>query len=374
MSLTLGTFFISAGAIILVGVLPNIALTFDRPVSIVGLLVPAYALPMAVMIPFTAVLTRKFKPMAVLAGGLVLAAAGMAILAVSPSFEVAVASRLVSAAGAALFLPASVEVTAQIVPPLGRARAIAILMAGVTIASASAAALGTLLSAALGWQGVIACLAGFGIITAASTVVFRTVTPAVPPTLRERFAQLRARSVAFSLIATFLLLAGNYAAYLYIALVLDRATGGQPTSLAVMLAVYGVASIVGTVAGGAASDRFGWRIVFRFGATALVLAFAALPSTADSLAAGVIVVAIWGMSVWLATIALQAHIALTAPQALGWNTSATFLGIAASGIIGSMLISIGDPHWLSVLLVPLLILAVVVVEIGGRQYPRPISE
>lgn len=371
-ALTLGTVFFATAAVIIPGIMTYLSEDFGRSAGDIGLLIPVYTFPLAILIPVVTMLTRAWSRRLVLSVGLLVGIAGVILMAVAPTFEVALVARFISALGGSAFIPVSTEVAALISPLRVRGRAVATVLAGINVATAFGAPIGTLLASAIGWRLGLVGVAGLGVLSLLGVLVVLSKVPPIPQlSLGERLGALKDRFTSLVLLAGFLLLAGNYGAYVFFAFVNDRATGDEPGQLALLFATYGVVSLIGTVFGGWISDRVDPRRVFRIALAALVVAFIAVPFVTVTIPGSLAAIVLWGAGAWCAMIALQAYLARVSPQGIAWNTSANFLGMSLSGMIGTVVLGFVEAYYLTIALLPLLIAAFVVFQIGTRRAPDP---
>jgi predicted MFS family arabinose efflux permease len=201
--------------------------------------------------------------------------------------------------GAAMYSPTATAVAASLVPAEQRGRALAIVVAGLSGATALGAPLGTALSGLGGWRVTMAFVTLVGAV--AAIFIWRFM-PALsnPPatTLRQRLAPLRDRRVVPVLLTTLIAYAGFFTVYTYIASVFARATGGHASSLALLLLIWGVAATIGNFVAGTLIDRFGNRHVINGALLVAAVNFAALIWTSASFATATIAIVVWGVCGW----------------------------------------------------------------------------
>ncbi len=152
----------------------------------------------------------------------------------------------------------------------------------------------------------------------------------------------------FTVLTTQLFMTGGYLVLTYIGAVLAPATDGKGTTLALLLLVFGVLAVGGTVLGGRATDRWGPTPVLLASVAGLAVVLATLPLTRDGLATAALAMGAWGITA-MATQPPQQHrlfaIAPTSgPLLLSLNSSATFAGISLGGFIGGRVIAHAGPH------------------------------
>ena len=111
-----------------------------------GQFVTVYALAYAVLTPIMATLTAHWPRRRVLNGGLIVFVAGNILTGTLRTFGLALAARAVAGLGAAMFSPAASATAAALVAPERRGRALAIVLAGLSGATARGAPVGTLVA------------------------------------------------------------------------------------------------------------------------------------------------------------------------------------------------------------------------------------
>jgi len=379
--LAAGAFVFGTSGFVIAGVLPSIAASFDIPITQASLLITVYAIVFAVGAPFVSIVTARVPRTVLIASGLALGTIGTTLAGLVPTFELMMAARVLAALGAAAFVPAATSAAAAIAEPGKQGRAVALVTGGFTAATALGAPLGTVIGSIGSWHWSLYFVGIVGALVLASIVfVLRGVPAAQTMTLRERFAPLASGRIALVMIATLLLVAGQYSAYTFFGAVQDRATGGDGIVLSMLLFVYGVSATIGNIGAGTLVDRFGDRRVMNVALVVLVLAFVAMPFTAATLPGAIITIAIWGVSAWAALLALSVRVVRVSPGAIAWNSSAVFFGIALSAPLGTFAISSLGVHFLTLGVLVIVVLGGIVAEVGHvlqrkheRTLPAPTS-
>lgn len=314
-----------------------------------------------------AALAASWDRRTLLLTGLAVLAVGNVLTALAPNFGLALASRIVAGVGAAAYTPTASSTAAALAPPEQRGRALSIVMAGLSGATALGAPFGTLLGSVAGWRAtmwfVVATAVVAGIAIAAT---FRNV-PAPPPLgLNARLAPVRDPRVALTLAATILVLTGGFTVYTYIAESLDRATGGNASTLAALLVLWGLTATAGSYVGGLVSDRVGPRAAILACLTLFAADFALLPWSSASIPGAVVALAVWGVCGW-GFLVPQQHRLITiagtaAPLAVALNAAAIYIGVALSGITGAIGIATIGAHRLGFIAAAFVVLGLVAAE------------
>ena len=144
--LALGMFALGTDSFVVAGVLPEISRTFHVNIGAAGQLTTAYAITYALLAPLLAAVAAHVPRKAMLLTALGIFVVANLITAQAPSFAIAIASRILAGAGAAMFAPTATGAAATLVPAERRGYALSIVIAGLTAATA----LGTPIGAAIG--------------------------------------------------------------------------------------------------------------------------------------------------------------------------------------------------------------------------------
>jgi predicted MFS family arabinose efflux permease len=184
--------------------------------------------------------------------------------------------------------------------------------------------------------------------------------------LRERFAPIRDIRIALTLLTTLFAFGGFLMVYTYAGLVLDRVTSGDERVLAGMLLFWGAAGTVGNVLAGDLVDRFESRRIINTALCLAIVNFCALPWTSAHPVSAAIALTTWGLCGWGLIVPQQhrlVHIApKVAPILLALNNTATYLGLACSGVLGGIAIVFIDQHYLSLVGAGLVAIALILAE------------
>ena len=149
------------------GLLPQMSTDLHVPEARVGLLVSAFAIASALAaIPVTALL-RGLPRRPVLIGVLAGFALLNAVTAVSGWYPLTFAARLLAGVMGGTLWSMLAGYAARMVPARQRGRAIAVVLAGITVALAAGIPAGTALAGVLGWRASFGLLAGLALLLTA---------------------------------------------------------------------------------------------------------------------------------------------------------------------------------------------------------------
>jgi len=375
--LSLGMFAIGTDNFVVAGILPGVAASLGTTPSLAGQMVTVYALSYAVMAPVMAALAGSWPRKRLLVSALALFVVGNVVSAVATRLDVVLLSRALAGLGAAMFAPTALGVAAVLADPARRGRALATVTAGLAAATALGAPIGTFIGGFGGWRTTLWFVAALGLASMAGLwALLRDVPQPARFTLRERLAPLRDMRVALILSTSLFGFGGFLMVYTYAGLVLHRATGGDERILAALLLVWGVAATAGNMLAGRLVDRFDSRRVVAIGLAVAILNFWALPWTGAHLAGAAVALTVWGLIGWGLIVPQQQRLMKIAPQVapllMALNNTATYGGLAASGLLGGLVLLFVDARYLSLFGAALIAVALVLTLLareatGGRE-------
>jgi predicted MFS family arabinose efflux permease len=305
--------------------------------------------------------------------GLAVFVAANAAAAMAPNFAAVLAARACAGLGAALFAPAASATAASLAAEGQRGRALALMMIGLSSASALGAPLGTLIGTILDWRMVFLLIALLGAAIAIAILVsIRTGGEAERASIGERLRPLRDSGVVVTLLVTFLVLTGLYISYTYISVIFDRATGNDGARMAILQSILGFAGIAGSTIAGRLTDRFGSVAVVRIMLLVLLVDFALMSWASASAATSAGAMLVWGVCGWGFAVPQQHRLVESAPRSasilLALYTMAVYGGTSASGVIGALALQMIDPHRLPFVGAGLILSGLIVDEFARRMH------
>ncbi|MFG2833279.1 MFS transporter [Streptomyces sp. NPDC048434] len=349
--LALGTFTVGTDAYVMAGILPQVAEDLGVSVSAAGQLVTVFALAYALLAPLGASAAARLPGRTVLTGALAVFAFGDVITACAPTYPLALAGRIAAALGASTLTPQAAVHAGRLVPAEQRAKALSVIVGGITLATVCGVPLGTAAGGAFGWRTApvavavlaVCALVGIRVTFPREKAAPRSSTPHVP------LALLRHRAVVRVLAISLLTATSEQLVYSYVGPVLEGATGGDPSSLALLLLVFGVGAVAGNALAGHLTDRRDSRMTMLISVSGMTVLFAALPLWSASLPAAAAAMGCWGATGWM-YVTPQQHrlLALTGSDTLGslavaLNSSTLYLGIGLGSLIGGSVLTVAPP-------------------------------
>ncbi|MFF8770704.1 MFS transporter [Kitasatospora sp. NPDC015120] len=342
--LALGTFAVGTDAFVVAGFLPELAADLGVSTATAGQAVTVFAAAYALLSPVLATLTARLPRRRLLVGALLGLGAANLASALAPDLAVLLASRVAAAAAAAAFTPNAGAVAAFLVRPEHRARALAVVVGGLTVATALGVPLGGLAGQWTGWRWALGAVAVLAVLAAGAVAVLLPYLPGNPPVpLRDRLAVLRRPAVRAILPLTVLGMAAAYTVYAYSVPAL-AAVGLTAGGASWALGLYGAGAVLGNLGAGLATDRLGGVRVLAAGCTVMAAGLAGLGAlaatgTREPVLAGLLMVA-WGAGSWCQTPPQQHRLIAAAPGeaplVVALNSSAVYAGIGAGTVVGGL--------------------------------------
>lgn len=380
--LALGTFAVGVEGFVIATLLPAIAADSGVTITQAGYLVFAYAIAYAVGAPVLSALTGRFDRRPLLAVVAVVFAAGAVLAAVSQGYVMLLVARLIIAASAGLYAATAQAAAVTLAPAERRARAVATVVAGTTMAVALGAPIGAFLSGFAGWRGTYFAIAGVGVLTAAAIwLMLPRGTQGDRRGLGERLGVLSVPGLLPALLTILLYMTGPFAAFIYLGPVTTRLMGLDAGLLPFVMLAYGLGAALGNPLGGQLSDRIGAQAtvtiaaVLNIGFLLLLGAIPLLPQAAVMPAYFAFMVA-WGVAGWMFVPGQVSRVVAlsptSAPLALSLNASFLYLGTALGALVGGLVLEHLPINELGLVaaIFPALALGVLIVS-RPRSVPMP---
>ena len=336
-ALALGGFGIGTTEFATMGVLPDVARDLGATIPQSGHLVSAYALGVVVGAPLLAVVGARLPRKALLVALLVAVAATNALSALAPTFGTLAVARFASGLPHGAYFGIAALVAASLVPPDRRARAVARVMLGLTVANVVGVPLATRLGQQLGWRSTYWAVAVIGALAVGAVARWVPGTAAVPGASPTReLGALRRPQVWLTLLVGAVGFGGFFAVYSYISPTLTEVSGFSEAGVPLALALFGVGMTVGTEIGGRLADRSLVRtIVLGLSSTAVVLL--AFPVTARTVASASVAVLLIAASGSLCLPALQTRLMDVAGDAQSLAAAGQHAALNLANALGAWL-------------------------------------
>jgi DHA1 family chloramphenicol resistance protein-like MFS transporter len=346
--LGLSVFALGTSEFMLAGLLEPLARDLDVSIPRAGLLISAFAVGMVVGAPVLAAATLRLPRRTTLIATLAVFGLGQVAGALAPTYPVMFASRVVSALACAGFWAVGTAVAVSLAPAGARARALAVMVGGLSVANVVGVPAGAFLGQQAGWRSAfwaVAALTAVGLAGVLAVVPrTRPGTGADAPRLRREAAVYRDPQVWVALVTVALNAAAVFALFSYLSPLLTRTAGLPESRVPWVLALFGAGALLGTAYGGRIADARPFGTLFG-GSTAVVVVLVLLAATAHSAAAVVTLSFLLGLAAFTTAPALNARmfdVAGAAPTLAGATTTASFnIGNTAGPWLGGLVIDAG---------------------------------
>ncbi|MEI5519932.1 Cmx/CmrA family chloramphenicol efflux MFS transporter [Streptomyces brasiliscabiei] len=367
--LAVAVFAMGTSEFMLAGLLPDIASDLDVTVGTAGLLTSAFAIGMVVGAPLVAALARDWPKRSALLGFVLVFATAHAVGAVTTSFSVLFATRIVAALANAGFLAVALTAAAALVPPDRKGRALAVLLSGTTVATIAGVPGGSVLGTVFGWRAAfwavaVLCLpAALGVLKGIPAGRDGDATTG-RPALWAELAQLTRPRLSLVMLLGALVNAATFGSLTFLAPVVTDSAGLGEWWISVALVLFGIGSFVGVTVAGRLSDRRPGPVI-AVGGPLLLIGWPALAMLSDEPVALFVLVFVQGVLSFAlggTLIARVLHEAAGAPTMAGsYATAALNVGAAVGPVIAAATLSTDagtlGPLWASGLLVAVALLA-----------------
>ncbi len=346
--LGLSVFALGTSEFMLSGLLQPVARDMGVSIPEAGLLISAFAIGMVVGAPVLAAATLRLPRRTTLMALLAVFGLGQIAGALAPSYGVLFASRVVSALACAGFWAVGAAVAVSLVPVGARAKAMAVMVGGLSIANIAGVPAGAFLGQHAGWRAAFWAVAGLSALGLVGVVMLvpRTEVPTGDdrPRLKAELRIYRDPQVWLALAATALSGGAVFCLFSYLGPLLTDTAGLDEGWVPTVLALFGVGALLGTVIGGRIADAhlFG---TMSGGIVASTVVLSALALTAHSPVAAVTLALMLGFTAFFTAPALNArmfNLANAAPTLAGaTNTSAFNIGNTVGPWLGGLVIDAG---------------------------------
>ncbi|MGV9884234.1 Cmx/CmrA family chloramphenicol efflux MFS transporter [Streptomyces sp. NPDC003006] len=379
--LGLAVFAQGTSEFMLSGLVSDIARDLDVSIPSAGHLTSAFAVGMIVGAPLMALVSRRFSRRSALLFFLIAFLLVHVVGALTTSFAVLLATRVVGALANAGFLAVALVTATSMVEPNAKGRATSALLGGVTVACVAGVPAGALLGEVWGWRSAfwaVALISVPAVVAIARAVPAGAPDAAGPGALGELRA-LRGPRLLLTLLLGALVNGATFCTFTFLAPLVTDVTGLGSAWVPVVLALFGIGSFVGVSLGGRVADARPVPLLV-LGSLALLAGWVLFAVTAGNPVAVVVLVFVQGalsFGVGSTLISQALYAAADAPDLAGGFATAAFnVGGALGPWSGGLAISAGlgyrSPLWVSALLVALA-LTVGGAALGLRQRGTPTS-
>ncbi|MFA3895229.1 MFS transporter [Rhodococcus qingshengii] len=256
LALALGGFGIGTTEFVAMGLLPEMASGLGVSEPVAGHVISAYALGVVVGAPLISALTARVPRRTLLIALMVAFTVGNAASVFAPSYTTLMMARFVAGLPHGAYFGVAALVAAHLAEPGKRAKAVAMVMMGLSVANVIGVPVAAWIGQALGWRSAFALVAVIGVATVASLFVWIPRLEGMPVTnpITELGALGRVQ-VWMTLIVGMVGFGGMFAVYTYISTTLTDVSGLGASFIPLALMLYGLGMVAGNFVGGYLADR-----------------------------------------------------------------------------------------------------------------------
>lgn len=363
LALALGGFGIGSTEFVAMGLLPDLAADLlpelyarsaDAANAQAGWLISAYALGVVVGAPTIAAAAARWPRKQLLLALLAAFTVGTIASALLPSFELVLGARFLAALPHGAYFGIASLVAADLMGAGKRARGIALVLSGLTIANVIGVPTITWIGQLAGWRVAYLVVAGIFAGTFAAVAVFVPMQPGNPlATIKQELLGFRKLQVWLTLSIGAIGFGGLFAVYTYVAPLVIEVTGLTAAAVPLVLVVIGLGMTVGNFAGGALADWSVRRTLYLSFAL-LIGALLLLALSAQSLVGLIVGVFLVGVAASAMSPTIQARLMDVAHEsqtlAAALNHSALNIGNALGAALGGVAVAAGlgyvAPIWI----------------------------
>jgi DHA1 family inner membrane transport protein len=363
LALALGGFGIGSTEFVAMGLLPNLAQDLlpglyaaspDAANAQAGWIISSYALGVVVGAPTIAAAAARWPRKQLLLALLAAFTFSTIASALLPTFGLVLAARFVAALPHGAYFGIASLVAADLMGPGKRARGVALVLGGLTIANVIGVPSITWLGQTSGWRVAYLVVAAIFAATFVSVAVFVPLQAGNPhATLRSELRAFGRLQVWFALSIGAIGFGGLFAVYTYVAPLVIEVTGLGAGAVPLVLVVIGVGMTIGNLVGGVLADRSVRRTMYGFFGV-MILALVVLALSARFVPGLLIGVFFVGAAASALSPAIQSRLMDVSHDnqsiAAALNHSALNIGNALGAFLGGLAIAAGfgyvAPVWI----------------------------
>ena len=340
-SLTLGVFGLVTAEFLPASLLTAMAADLGISDGVAGQAVTATALVGAIAAPTVPLVTRRLDRRHVMLALTLLLLVSNVLAVAAHGFALLLAARVVLGVALGGFWSMAAALALRLVPETLFARAMALILSGVSVATVCAAPIGAWMGAMWGWRSAFVAAGAAGLLAlAAQAWALPALPPRDKPDLRVLGELLRRPRVRVALLSVVLVISGHFAGFTYVRPLMEQVARLSVGAVSGVLLGYGIGGFFGNLAGGWIAERSERRAIVAGGALIVLLA-ASLLLAGRSPAVTAVAVAAWGFAFGAFPVGFQTWITRAAPdhaEGAGGLLVAAFQVAIATGAIGGGLL------------------------------------
>lgn len=255
-ALAFGTLGLGIAEFVMMGILPDVAHDMHVSIADAGHLISAYALGVCVGAPLL-VLARKYPLKSILLVLVGLIMLGNCFAAAAPNYVLLMIARFISGLPHGAYFGVGSIVAEKLADKGKGTEAVAIMVAGMTIANLFGVPLGTFLSSAISWRVTFLLVGVWGMVILYCIWRWIPRVEGLPDTgFKGQFRFLKSPAPWLLIFATMLGNGGVFCWYSYISPLLTHLSGFPAPKISGLMVLAGIGMVAGNLVSGRLSDRF----------------------------------------------------------------------------------------------------------------------
>lgn len=345
--LALSLFAMGSAEFLMGGILPMIAEDLRISLPTAGTLISAFAVGALIGGPPFAILALRWPSRSALFISQVAFIAATVVSLLAQGYWAILLARFGMGLAYACFWSVAAATAVQLSPPDRRAKALSIVVSGLTVAMVLGGPAGTYISEATGWRGGFWAVIAVTVISAVAVLLAlpkHTARDAKEPDLVTELRVMKRPALWVAYATTMFTTAAYMGTFGYIAALLMEVSGLSAEWLPAVLILFGVGAFIGLTIGGRTADAQP-RGTLVAGIIGLIVSSAIIALFAASVWATVAMVFMLGLAGFLLNPAVWGRVYVLAPDAPmlagATNASAFQAGLTLAPLLAGIPISLG---------------------------------
>jgi len=340
-TLAIAAFIFNTTEFVPVGLLSDIADSFQMETAQVGIMLTIYAWVVALMsLPFM-LLTSQMERRKLLIGLFVLFIASHVLSFMAWNFTVLVMSRIGIAFAHAVFWSITASLAIRLAPAGKRAQALSLIATGTALAMVLGLPIGRIVGQYFGWRTTFFAIGMGALVTLVCLIKLLPALPSEHSGSLKSLPLLMRRPALLSIyLLTVIVVTAHYTAYSYIEPFVQFVAGFSANFATLLLLILGGAGIIGSVLFGKLGNQHASLLVS--GAIGLLLACLLLLMPAAGSENHLAILSLfWGVAIMIIGLGMQVKVLALAPDAtdvaMSLFSGIFNLGIGAGALVGNQI-------------------------------------